>query len=367
MFGNCLWVCVEGIDGAGKTSQAIALQKNFIDKGYRCHISHVFDTDIGKLLKKFFLEKSNLTTKEEILLLLLTRLRYYNHIKKIAQNYDIIISDRMFLSIEAMQGTEEQAFYKKMKKEIFGEISPDVTFVIDVSAGVALGRKNRTRFDRIEKKGTSFHETVRKNFLNLVKDCSDKVVIDGNVDPSIVTTEIQLIIEKKLEVIYGFQINYTPFSCAYGEYGLYVFKFEQREIPVLYKYGEDIPLVRIQSQCILGFVFESNACDCGIQLKKALKKIKERKHSIFIYLPYQEARGHGLFKKVSIMRETIRLGSLEESRIQEKAEKDMRTYSEVKKILEFFFLTTLDLLTNSLEKIRFLEENDFEIKQIVDF
>lgn len=366
MIGNCLWVCIEGIDGAGKTSQAIALQKKFTDRGYTCYIAHVFETDIGKLLKQIFLETNDLTTKEEILLLLLTRLRYYNHIKKIAQNYDIIISDRMFLSIEAMQGEKEQAFYSKMQKDIFGEISPDVTFVIDVPAEVALGRKSRNRFDRIEKKGISFHENVRRNFLNLAKDCEDKVVIDGNSEPSIVTTEIQSIIEKKLEAIYGFQINYTPFTCAYGEYGLYVFKFGQKEIPVLYKSGDDIPLVRIQSQCMLGFVLESNACDCGSQLKKALKKIKEHKHSIFIYLPYQEARGYGLFKKVSIMRETLKLGSLEKSRIQEDAEKDMRTYLEVKKILDFFRITTIDLLTKSSEKIRFLEENDFEIKHIVD-
>lgn len=366
MLDNCLWVCIEGIDGAGKTSQALELHKRFVDRGYRCYVSHVFETDIGELLKKFFLEKNDLTNKEEILLLLLTRLRYYNHIRSITQNYDIIISDRMFLSIEAMQGAKEKMFYRKLQKDIFGESKPDITFIIDVPAKIALGRKTKDRFDRIEEKGVSFHENVRRNFLDLVKGCEDKLVINGDLDPSKVTAEIETEIEKKLEYIYGFKMNYTPFVCEYGEYGLYVFKFNNKEIPVLYKSGDAIPLVRIQSQCMLGFIFGSKACDCEGQLQKAMKKIRDHEHSLMIYLPYQEARGHGLFKKISIMRETLKMGNLEKARIKEEAEKDMRDYLEVVKILNFFGIKSLDLLSNNSEKINFLKENHFIINQIID-
>ena len=365
MINNCMWLCIEGIDRAGKTSQSLELKKRLIDKGYKCYVSHVFDTDIGNKLKEIFLEKRDLTNEEEILLLLLTRLRYYNLIKSISENHDIIITDRMFLSIEAMQGEKNQKFYANMKKVIFGELEPDVTFIIDLPAEIAFKRKKHEKIDRIEERGIAFHESIRNNFLKLAKIDQKRIIIDGTLDFSTVSDVIENKVTDILGATYGFKVNYTPFNCEYGEFGLYVFKFgNNKEILTLYRSGNGVPLVRIQSQCILGFVFHSKECDCGDQLRRIMEIMKLQEHALIIYLTHQEARGYGLFKKLDIMRETKNMGSLEKARIKEGAEQDIRDYSEVVKVLNFFKIKKLCLLTKSQKKVDFLKKNNFVIEQV---
>src|SRR5882762_10041060 len=53
------------------------------------------------------------------------------------------------------------------------------------------------------------------------------------------------------------------------------------------------PLVRVHSSCVTGDVFGSFRCDCGEQLKKALRLIAEEGSGVLLYLN-QEGRGIGL-------------------------------------------------------------------------
>ena len=56
-------------------------------------------------------------------------------------------------------------------------------------------------------------------------------------------------------------------------------------------------LVRLHSACLTGDVFGSRRCDCGDQLKLALKQIEESGAGIVLYLA-QEGRGLGLANKL---------------------------------------------------------------------
>ena len=60
---------------------------------------------------------------------------------------------------------------------------------------------------------------------------------------------------------------------------------------------EEPVLVRIHSECLTGDVFGSQRCDCGEQIKIALKMIADEGRGVFIYLR-QEGRGIGLFNKI---------------------------------------------------------------------
>ncbi|MBA2653141.1 MAG: 3,4-dihydroxy-2-butanone-4-phosphate synthase, partial [Tatlockia sp.] len=57
------------------------------------------------------------------------------------------------------------------------------------------------------------------------------------------------------------------------------------------KHSNQIPLVRMHSECITGDVFGSCKCDCGEQLQKSLEQIA-KEGGVFIYLR-QEGRGIG--------------------------------------------------------------------------
>src|SRR4029453_19088078 len=56
-------------------------------------------------------------------------------------------------------------------------------------------------------------------------------------------------------------------------------------------------LVRVHSSCLTGDVFGSFRCDCGEQLKKALRLIAEEGAGVLLYLN-QEGRGIGLSNKI---------------------------------------------------------------------
>jgi 3,4-dihydroxy 2-butanone 4-phosphate synthase/GTP cyclohydrolase II len=56
-------------------------------------------------------------------------------------------------------------------------------------------------------------------------------------------------------------------------------------------------LLRIHSSCITGDILYSKKCDCGEQLRKALKYINQRGFGLLIYL-FQEGRGINIFNKI---------------------------------------------------------------------
>jgi GTP cyclohydrolase II len=66
---------------------------------------------------------------------------------------------------------------------------------------------------------------------------------------------------------------------------------------VVGSFGGRPPLVRLHSECLTGDVFGSLKCDCGPQLREALRLIGEAGGGILLYLR-QEGRGIGLANKL---------------------------------------------------------------------
>src|SRR5262245_47536115 len=64
------------------------------------------------------------------------------------------------------------------------------------------------------------------------------------------------------------------------------------------EFGDDKPtLARIHSQCLTGDVFGSTKCDCGQQLRSAMKLIADGGSGAIIY-QQQEGRGIGIINKI---------------------------------------------------------------------
>ena len=60
---------------------------------------------------------------------------------------------------------------------------------------------------------------------------------------------------------------------------------------------EEPVLVRIHSQCLTGDVFESELCDCGSQLHRAMQQVQTEGKGVILYMR-QEGRGIGLLSKL---------------------------------------------------------------------
>ncbi len=127
---------------------------------------------------------------------------------------------------------------------------------------------------------------------------------------------------------------------------------------------EEPVLVRVHSECLTGDVFGSRRCDCGEQLRLAMRRIQEVERGVLLYIR-QEGRGIGLEHKLRAYRlQEKGLDTVEANhRLGFKA--DAREYGTGAQILHDLGVRRMRLLTNNPKKLRGLEGYGLEVVEQV--
>jgi len=156
--------------------------------------------------------------------------------------------------------------------------------------------------------------------------------------------------------------NVANLPSRFGSFKVKAFKQNEKEHLVIYKEPlDEVPIVRVHSECLTGDAIGSLKCDCREQLEYGLK-MAEESNGMVIYLR-QEGRNIGLLNKINAY--ALQDGGLNtiEANHQLGFRADERTYEVVTFILHHFGIKKIKLLTNNPDKINSID--DIEIVQRV--
>lgn len=163
--------------------------------------------------------------------------------------------------------------------------------------------------------------------------------------------------------------NISSARLPLGEHGnftmkLYRGRYEQAEHFALIKEPKipnQVPLLRIHSECITGDIFGSVRCDCGAQLKKSLELIAQE-GGVLIYLR-QEGRGLGLKNKLIAYELQDQGYDTVDANLKLGLPVDDRDYSMAYQILKSLGINSVRILTNNPKKLSGLEKYGIHVAE----
>ncbi|MBT9136700.1 MAG: Thymidylate kinase [Firmicutes bacterium] len=199
-----LFITLEGPDGCGKTTQALALERELTQEGKRVLLTREpGGTKLGEAVREMLLspESGLMSPRTEMLLYAASRAQHVDEIirPQLAAGA-CVISDRFIDSSLVYQGIGLSlgvAEVLAVNLAATGGLMPDLTIVLCLDAPQARERlhkklkQGRMAIDRIESRDLAYQEKVAAGYRSICQMFPERVVlIDANAAPESITRGI---------------------------------------------------------------------------------------------------------------------------------------------------------------------------------
>jgi dTMP kinase len=199
-----LFLCFEGGEGAGKSTQAAMLNDWLVARGHDVLLTfEPGDTHVGRDIRRIVLDPStgHLADRTEALLYAADKAE---HVEKVVApalaEGTVVITDRYVDTSLAYQGTGrgiDAAELEHVLRWATGDLRPHLTVLLDVEPSAGLGRFEER--DRIEAESLAFHQRARDGFLALAAANPDHYqVLDARSDRDEIAQSIRDRVEELL-------------------------------------------------------------------------------------------------------------------------------------------------------------------------
>jgi GTP cyclohydrolase II len=128
--------------------------------------------------------------------------------------------------------------------------------------------------------------------------------------------------------------------------------------------GQPGVLTRLHSECLTGDALGSLRCDCGVQLRLALRRIAAEGTGVVVYATGHEGRGIGLVEKLLAYVEQDKGADTLEANLRLGHAVDCRDYAEAAGVLRALGVRSIRLLTNNPAKVEGLTHAGLPVESI---
>jgi dTMP kinase len=200
-----VFVCFEGGEGAGKSTQARALRGRLEEAGYDVLLTfEPGDTEVGRKVRQIVLDPAtgDLSDRTEALLYAADKAEHVDTVVLPAlERGQVVVTDRYVDSALAYQGSgrdQDRAQVEQVNRWATRDLRPHLTVLLDLEPHHGLGRFDAR--DRIEGESVEFHERVRAAFLGMAEADPDHYLV---LDARRPVDEIAAAVRDRVEPLLG--------------------------------------------------------------------------------------------------------------------------------------------------------------------
>jgi dTMP kinase len=196
-----MFISLEGVDGAGKSSHLAWLEDWFRTRGRVVRMTREpGGTPIGEQLRELVLHQAMHPETEALIMFAARREHVEQVIRPALAAGEVVISDRFTDASFAYQcggrGLAE-ARLAVLEQWVHADLQPDLTLLFDLSPEIAAQRLANARDpDRFEREQRDFHARVRAAYLRRAEQFPQRIrVIDGSREIDAVRRQLADILE----------------------------------------------------------------------------------------------------------------------------------------------------------------------------